>query len=315
MKILSSLATGVFALAVASSPALATAARTFVLGTGTDTGACTLTAPCRTFAYALTQTSSNGEIIVLGSGGYGAVTIDQSVSIINTSNFAGVTVASGNGITINAGVNDSVVLRGLTVDGGGTGSNGIVFNSGGTLTINQCNLMNFVGINAGRTIGNGILVQPASGNPTIIITDTTASHNEYSGLSYTPSAGSSAAGSIIIDRVSADNNSYGITINNVHSSGNASASISNSSASGNASFAYDFSNGTFSLDASYAAANASGVSVGASATLALGRSTIMNNMNQGLVSNGVVNSYRDNRIAGNGNGQINGTAPVTATLY
>src|SRR5664279_1039240 len=170
-KNLSSLAAGMVAVLVASSPALAvgTASRTFVSGVGTDTGSCPLASPCRTFAYALTQTAPSGEIIVLSSAGYGTVTITQAVSIINTSNFAGVTVASGDGITINAGVNDSVTLHGLTVDGGGTGSNGIVFNTGGKLTIDQCDLMNFVG--GGPNTGNGILIQPTSGNHNIAITN------------------------------------------------------------------------------------------------------------------------------------------------
>src|ERR1700690_760179 len=182
-KKLSSLAAGMIALLVASSPALAvgTASRTFVSGTGADTGVCPVTTPCRTFAYALTQTAPSGEIIVLSSAGYGPVTITQSVSIINTSNFAGVTVASGNGITINAGVNDSVTLRGLTVDGAGTGSNGIVFNSGGKLTIDQCNLMNFVG---NTSTGNGVLIQPTSVSHTIAITNTTASNNQNMGVHY-----------------------------------------------------------------------------------------------------------------------------------
>src|SRR5664279_2948450 len=102
-KNLSSLAAGMVAVLVASSPALAvgTASRTFVSGVGTDTGTCALATPCRTFAYALTQTAPSGEIIVLNSAGYGTVTITQAVSIINTSNFAGVTDGSGaNGITI-----------------------------------------------------------------------------------------------------------------------------------------------------------------------------------------------------------------------
>jgi hypothetical protein len=140
VKNLSSLAIGLIALLVASSPASAvgSASRTFVSATpsGTDTGNCPTTAPCRTFAYALTQTASSGEIIVLTSGGYGTVTINQPVSIINTSSFAGVTVAGGNGITINAQFG-SVMLRGLTVDGGGSGSNGIVFNSGTIITLTK----------------------------------------------------------------------------------------------------------------------------------------------------------------------------------
>jgi hypothetical protein len=143
-KALSTLAATLIALGAASSPAFSAASRTFVSGAGSDTGTCPIATPCRTFAYALTQTAAAGEIIVLTSGGYGTVTITQAVSIINISNFAGVTVASGGaGITINAGVSDSVTLRGLTIDGGGAGSNGIVFNSGAKLTIDQCDAINF----------------------------------------------------------------------------------------------------------------------------------------------------------------------------
>ena len=259
-KRLSLLAASMIALLVASSPALAvgTASRTFVSGVGTDTGTCPLATPCRTFAYALTQTAPSGEIIVLSSAGYGTVNITQAVSIINTSNFAGVTVASGDdGITINAGVNDSVTLRGLTVDGGGTGSNGIVFNSGGKLTVDQCDVLNFAGV--GST-GNGILIAPTSGNHNIVITNTTASNNQYVGVYYLPPSGTAATG-IVIDRVSANNNGYGIGINNNGSSGNATASVSNSIASFNTAQGFYFLNVTGSLDASNASSNARAVSM------------------------------------------------------
>jgi hypothetical protein len=312
-KKLSSLAAGVIALGLASSPALAAANRTFVSGIGTDTGTCAITAPCRTFAFALTQTAASGEIIVLTSGGYGTVTITQAVSIINTSNFAGVTVASGNGITINAGANDSVVLRGLTIDGGGAGSNGIVFNSGGELTIDQCNLMNFAG---SSTAGNGILIQPASGSQTIAITNTTASNNEDTGVYYHPLSGSTATTAIVIDRVTANNNTYGIQLNNFNSSGIATASVSNSIASFNTLIGFFFKALTASLDASNASSNLSEGVYLASGTLALGRSVLMNNGQYGLdiVAGGTVNSYKDNRIAGNGTAPVFGT-PAVATLY
>ena len=309
-KTLSSFAAGIIALLVASSPALASASRTFVSGVGTDTGSCPLAAPCRTFAYTLTQTAPSGEIIVLSSAGYGAVTINQAVSIINTSNFAGVTVASGNGITINAGANDSVTLRGLTVDGGGTGSNGIVFNSGAKLTIDQCDVLNFVG---GGSIGNGILIQPTSGNHNIVITNTTASNNQYIGVYYLPPSGTATTG-IVIDRVSANNNAYGIAIQNNSSSGAATAGISNSIASFNTQDGFYFLDATASLDASNATSNGAD-GVYASGTLALGRSVIMNNATYGLqIAAGTVNSYKDNRIAGNGIAPVSGT-PAAATLY
>ena len=311
-KTLSSLAAGMIALLVASSPALALSSRTFVSGIGSDTGVCPVTTPCRTFAYALTQTAPSGEIIVLSSAGYGAVTINQAVSIINTSNFAGVTVASGDGITINAGVNDSVTLRGLTIDGGGTGRNGIVFNSGGKLTIDQCNALNFV-ITSGLS-GVGISIQLTSGNHNIVITNTTASNNGNAGVYFVPPSGSTATTEIVIDRVTANNNiNYGIAIDNSNSSGAAMASTSNSIASGN-STGYYLNHATDSLDSSYAAGNAFGIFMDGG-TLALGRSVLMNNSQYGLdINGGTVNSYKDNRIAGNGIAPVLGT-PVVATLY
>jgi hypothetical protein len=311
MKRFSLLAAGAIALGLPSSPALGASSRTFVSGVGTDTGICPVSAPCRTFAYALTQTAPSGEIIVLSSAGYGTVTINQAVSIINTSNFAGVTVASGNGITINAGVNDSVTLRGLTVDGGGTGSNGIVFNAGGKLTVDQCDLMNFVG---SHSTGNGILIQPTSGNHNIIITNTTASNNQYTGVYYHPPSGTATTG-IVIDRVSANNNAYGIAINSFNSSGTATASVSNSIGSFNSTGGFYFDNATASLDASNATNNMYGVFADSGTTLALGRSVLMSNGQYGLnINGGTVNSYKDNRIAGNGTGQVSGTT-AAATLY
>jgi hypothetical protein len=300
------------ALLVASSPAPATSSRTFVSGTGTDSGACTTTDPCRTFAYALTQTAASGEIIVLGSAGYGTVTINKSVSIINISNFAGVTVASGDGITIAAETTDSVTLRGLTIDGGGSGSNGIVFNSGGSLTIDQCDVMNFVG---GETTGNGILIQPTSGSHNIIITNTTASNNGYTGVYYYPPLSSTAKIGIVIDRVSANNNQFGIAINGSNSSGAATASVSNSIGSVNGYDGFYFASVTASLDASNASSNSAYGVYLAGGILALGRSVLMNNSVYGLyTAEGTVNSYKDNRIAGNASGPVSLT-PAAATLY
>jgi hypothetical protein len=110
----------------------AAASRTFVSGLGADTGTCGRSAPCRSFAYALTQTASGGEITVLDSAGYGPVTITQSVTINNPGGVeAGITVPSGqNGITITAPSTANITLRGLTLLGGGVGASGIVLNSG-----------------------------------------------------------------------------------------------------------------------------------------------------------------------------------------
>jgi hypothetical protein len=316
MKKLSTLAAGMIALAAASSPALAQSARTFVSGVGTDTGSCPLATPCRTFAYALTQTAPSGEIIVLSSAGYGAVTITQAISIINVGYFAGVTVNGGDGITVNAGAGDSVTLRGLTIDGGGTVGNGIQFNSGAVLIVDQSNIMNFTGFCPNTAcVGNGIYLPPTSGNQKIVITNTTLSNNFQAGFFYFPTSGNATTG-IVIDRVGAFNNGTGFYIDKESASGaTVKASISNSIASANGN-GFDIRSVTVvSVDASSASDNSGdGIDI-SSSTVELGRSVLMNNGAHGLnIASGTVNSYRDNRIAGNATGDVVGT-PVAATLY
>src|SRR5215470_6439033 len=128
------------------APGLATAAqaqlaRTFVSSFGNDANDCNRLTPCRTFQVAHDKSLAAGEITVLDPGGYGAVTITKGISIINDGvGEAGALVSGGlNGITVNAGASDAVSLRGLTVKGiGFGGGNGIVFNSGATLTVENC---------------------------------------------------------------------------------------------------------------------------------------------------------------------------------
>jgi len=111
------------------------AQRTFVSRTGVDSNPCTFSLPCRGFSAAIALTSPGGEVIVLDSAGYGQVTVSQSVSIIAPSGvYAGVSVMAGDGITVNAGANDVVKLRGLRITGLG-GVNGIVANSVGLLDV------------------------------------------------------------------------------------------------------------------------------------------------------------------------------------
>jgi len=104
----------------------AVAQRTFVASNGNDNNACSLVAPCRSFAGAIAKTNAGGEVIVLDSAGYGPVTIAQSVSIIAPAGvYAGVSVFSGNGVTITTpGI--TVTLRGLSINGQG-GDNGIFY--------------------------------------------------------------------------------------------------------------------------------------------------------------------------------------------
>lgn len=99
-----------------TTPAGAAVQRTFVSGQGNDANPCSISAPCRLFTVAIAQTVSGGEVVVVNPGGYGPVTITKAVSIIAPPGiYAGVSVSAGDGVTVNAGPSDRVVLRGLNI--------------------------------------------------------------------------------------------------------------------------------------------------------------------------------------------------------
>ena len=112
-------------IAGASSPAAAQATRTWVSGVGDDLNPCSRTAPCKTFAGAISKTAASGEINCLDPGGFGTVTITKSLAIV-CDGIGGSVLASGtNGIVVNAGPTDKVLLSGLDIHGGGPGLNGV----------------------------------------------------------------------------------------------------------------------------------------------------------------------------------------------
>src|ERR687886_1417639 len=104
------------ALAVPGS-AFGQATRTWVSGVGDDANPCSRTAPCKTFAGAISKTAAGGEISVLDPGGFGAVTITKAITIDGDGTLAGILAASVNGVIVNAGVNDVVVIRSISING------------------------------------------------------------------------------------------------------------------------------------------------------------------------------------------------------
>src|SRR5947209_5706519 len=105
---------------LAAAPAHAQATRTWVSGVGDDANPCSRTAPCKTFAGAISKTAAGGEINVLDPGGFGAVTITKSITIRSDHVEAGVLVSGTNAIIVSAGPNDRIVLEGLDIEGLGT---------------------------------------------------------------------------------------------------------------------------------------------------------------------------------------------------
>lgn len=130
--------------------------RSFVASNGNDANNCLRPTPCRTFTRALVTTLAGGEVVVVDSAGYGAVTINQSVTISAPLGVqASVTAAAGAaGITVTGG---DVVLRGLALLGQGTGTNGIAFSGGTSLFVENCTINGFTNAGISATSGNAQL--------------------------------------------------------------------------------------------------------------------------------------------------------------
>lgn len=139
----------------------AQATRTWVSGVGDDANPCSRTAPCKTFAGAISKTAAGGEISVLDPGGFGAVTITKAITINGDGTLAGILAAGTNGIIINAGVNDRIILRSLSINGAGTGLNGIRYLAGKEVVVENCTISGFTtrGIDVALSSGGTLLVE------------------------------------------------------------------------------------------------------------------------------------------------------------
>jgi Right handed beta helix region len=144
MKQLSAvLAVAVLAILSAAPAAHAQATRTWVSGVGDDANPCSRTAPCKTFAGAISKTAAGGEISVLDPGGFGAVTITKAITLNGDGTLAGILASGTNGVIVNAGVNDRVVLRNLSFNGAGTGLSAIRFLAGKSLLVDNVTISGF----------------------------------------------------------------------------------------------------------------------------------------------------------------------------
>jgi hypothetical protein len=192
------------------------APRAFVSGRGSDSNPCSIGSPCRTIGVAIGAVLSGGEVVVLNSAGYGPFAVDRAVTIIAPQGvYAGVSVASGDGITISVGPSDTVILRGLFLNGVG-GANGITFNSGQALFVERCVINGF--------LANGLNF---SGGGSLFAKDSVIRNNAGAGIRLSGTMPVLALASI--DRVRLEANGTGLAV-----SDSAKASVRNSVFSGNA---------------------------------------------------------------------------------
>ena len=186
----------VVTLALASL-AHAQATRTWISGVGDDVNPCSRTAPCKTFAGAISKTAVGGEIDALDPGGFGAVTITKSITIDGTAGLAGILAAGTNGIIINitgeADAAKAVRLRGLLINGAGTGLQGIKVIAANKVSIEDSVIDGFT--------MDGISV---AGGAQVFVRNTSIRNNGGSGISV-------ASGQVGISGVSLVFNGTGLT--------------------------------------------------------------------------------------------------------
>jgi hypothetical protein len=207
----------IFLSALPLTSASAQAIRTWVSGVGDDFNPCSRTAPCKTFAGAISKTATSGEINCLDPGGFGAVTITQSISIVcGQSGIAGVLVAGTPGITVNVSATSRVVLDGLDFEGAGSGTNGVAMNGAGQLTIRNCSIRDFASF--------GVVV--AGTTPRVLIQNSLITGN-LGGINVQGTSGANEA--VILNSLIDSNTNFGLEV-----SGSSTVVLSASTVTGNA---------------------------------------------------------------------------------
>lgn len=295
-----------FAPLLFAAPAHAQATRTWVSGVGDDANPCSRTAPCKTYAGAISKTAANGEINCLDPGGFGALTITKSISIVCDYTEGGVLSASVNGFIVNAPAGSIVTLKGQDIECVGTGINGIeMLNVGVILHVHKTQIRN---CRASGGNGNGILVANSSGTAKVLIADSYITDNggtgSNAGLLIRPTAG--AFSNVSVNRVQFEGNTNAIFMDGSGGGGASNLTVkdsvlSSSSANGiavsstSAGFKAIVHTSSLAFNA-----GAGATAAGAGATLLLGGNTIQGNVSGILNSGATLQSFKNNQIGLNG---------------
>ena len=271
----------------------AQASRTWVSGVGDDANPCSRTAPCKTFAGAISKTAAGGEIDALDPAGYGALTITKAITLDGGGGqVASVLVSGTNGIVVQAGPSDVVIIRNLRINGIGTGINGIRWLSGKALTVENCDIFGFT--------TNGIDIAKPDGGKAFV-------HNTV--VQNVGQAGLSVQSTTTNTSVDIDNSRFdlGGTFGVIAGSFSR-VTVSRSVASGNASAGFIASAGAgtaeLNVTESTSSNNITGVQAGggtAAVTVRISNVTLHDNLN-GLVigANGTLKSFGNNFNSGSG---------------
>ncbi|HYO63866.1 MAG TPA: right-handed parallel beta-helix repeat-containing protein [Pyrinomonadaceae bacterium] len=295
----------VFVLAL-TTMAQAQATRTWVSGVGDDANPCSRTAPCKTFAGAISKTANGGEIDALDPGGYGAVTITKGITIDGGATMASTLFSGTNGIVVNATANDIVIIRNLSLNGAGTtlGVDAIRYLAAKELHVENCRLQRFS--DDGIDVRLSTLVQSTG---YLKVSDTIISDAGNAAITIEPSNGEPTV-SVVVERSQLTNGQFGI-----YAGGGARVSIRDSVVSNQSLFGLtpDAASGNSQLTAenNLIVNNGTGVRAGTGATFTRLSNNVIYNNGTGLsVSGGTCNSFGTNKIQGNTANNIVGTCTV-----
>jgi hypothetical protein len=299
-KILNVLAVLVFTCAFASL-ANAQATRTWVSGVGDDANPCSRTAPCKTFAGAISKTAPCGEIDALDPGGFGAVTITKSITIDGTGTLAGILASLTTGIIINAQATDVITIRGLTINGACNGIRGMNILQAKEVNVEDCVIFRFV--------NEGILVNETSGMQ-LNVRNSVIRDNAGDGVGVS----TTGVGPTNQAKASFINSSFIGNGNGVHAKLNSRMVADRCNFSGNTSngILADGSTGVIRVSNSAISNNGTnGVNGGSGGVVSINSCDIHNNLGSGalVTGGGEVSTYGNNRIFANG---TDGCASCTA---
>ena len=276
-----------------TSASQAQASRTWVSGVGDDANPCSRTAPCKTFAGAISKTAVLGEINCLDPAGYGAVTITKSITIDCHNTFGSILNAGTNGVVIAfdsfSDARKTVRLRNLSLNGFDTGLNGIRIigsaSAGSEVFVEKCLIDgDFNGTVRG-------ISDERSGGGELYISDTTIRNVGGTGIGVAPASGSTRI-DLSIDNVRVQNSLHGIVVLN-----GGRAMVSRSIFSGNADTGVRADAGA-ELNLSNSVSSGNGTGVVANGVVRLSNSDI--SFNATGISGGSAQSFGTNRISGNG---------------
>ena len=305
----------VFAATVFCAAAAQAIPQTFVSVSGNNANTCDRTAPCRTFAGALTKTDVNGEIIVLDAGEYGTVSITKSVRIIAEGVYAGIGPAVVPGVSVN-GAGVVVVLKGLTITGKGNNYGVLLSSAGPTVSVENCTITSFSrGIYASqgklhvkdtvvRNNSIGISVNPGGGGEISATIEHSQFDNNNNAVSVLESPQLQASAKAVVrDSVASGSVSYGFTV----SGDGAQLTVEGSTVAGGNFGLYAAAGGKLEVKHSTSANNVIGVYVTDAGTRAsVEGSGLYGNSNSGLmVTKGGTAAVSDSAASGNAIGLRN----------